>query len=284
MANELAVFQDRIRKVWHEGEWWFSVVDVVEILTDSPSPRQYWGMLKKRLADEGADQPLTNCLQLKMRAADGKMRTTDAATTETLLRIIQSIPSPKAEPFKAWLAAVGTERIQEEVAPTLSELRLMNNYRRLGYTDKWITARMEKLRSRSAIVFEWGARGAVEGRQFAQLTDTLSKGTFDITTREHRQVKGLSGKHNLQDSMTPVELALSTLAEVTATELHRQRESEGFNKLQADCQDGGKIAGDARRHFEEVSSKPVVSSVNYKQLQRERQRELQPGLFDQPED
>ena len=284
MADELAVFQDRIRRVWHKGEWWFSVVDVIEILTDSPSPRQYWGMLKKRLADEGAYQPLTNCLQLKMKAADGKMRTTDAATTETLLRIIQSVPSPKAEPFKAWLAAVGTERIQEEVAPTLSELRLMNNYRKLGYTDKWITARMEKLRSRSAIVFEWGARGAVEGRQFATLTDTLSKGTFDITTREHRQVKGLSGKHNLQDSMTPVELALSTLAEAAATELHRQRESDGFNQLQADCQDGGRIAGNARREFEAISGEPVVSPVNYKQLQRERQRELQPGLFGQTED
>ena len=281
--QELAIFTDRIRRVWYEGEWWYAVVDVVTVLSESPSPAPYWRMLKKKLVDEGSES-VRNLYELKMQAPDGKMRMTDSATTETLLRIIQSIPSPKAEPFKAWLAAVGAERIQEEVAPTLSELRLMNNYRRLGYTDKWITARMEKLRSRSAVVFEWGARGAVEGRQFAKLTDTLSKGTFDITTREHRQVKGISGKHNLKDSMTPVELALSTLAEVTATELHRQRESEGFNQLQADCQVGGRIAGNARREFEAVSGEPVVSPVNYQQLQRERQRELQPRLFEQTED
>jgi BRO family, N-terminal domain len=191
----LAVFHERIRRTWHENDWWFSVIDVVGILADAAVPRTYWAILKRRMQEEGSSETLSKCKQLKMQAADGKMRTTDAATTETLLRIIQSIPSPKAEPFKTWLAAVGTERIQEEVAPTLSELRLMNNYRRLGYSDKWITARMEKLRSRSAIVFEWGARGAVEGTQFAKLTETLSKGTFDITTREHRQVKGLSGKH-----------------------------------------------------------------------------------------
>ena len=132
MADELAMFQDRIRKVWYQNEWWFSVVDVVAVLTDSPSPRQYWGMLKKRLADEGADQPLTDCLQLKMQAADGKMRTTDAATTETMLRIIQSIPSPKAEPFKQWLAKVGTERLQEEVEPSLAEERLIQAYQQEG--------------------------------------------------------------------------------------------------------------------------------------------------------
>jgi DNA-damage-inducible protein D len=285
MADELAVFQDRIRKVWHENEWWFSVVDVVEVLTDSPSPRQYWGMLKKRMTDEGATQSLTDCLQLKMRSRDGKLYKTDAATTETILRIIQSIPSPRAEPFKQWLAAVGTERIQEaQAAPTVAELRLMANYRRLGYNDKWIMARMEKLRARSAIIFEWGARGAVENRHFARLTDTLSKGTFDITTREHRQVKGLAGKHNLQDSMTPVELALSTLSEVTAVEFHQARDSQGVNQLQEDCRDAGDIAGNARREIEQRIGKPVVSSTNYKQLQQERQRELQPGLFDQPED
>jgi hypothetical protein len=219
-----------------------------------------------------------------MLSSDGKHYKTDAANTETMLRIVQSIPSPKAEPFKQWLAQVGTERIQEEVAPSLAELRLMNNYRRLGYNDEWIMARMEKLRSRSAIVFEWGARGAVENRHFAKLTDTLSKGTFDITTREHRQIKGIAGKHNLQDSMTPVELALSTLSEVAATELHQKRDSQGFYALQFDCQDAGRIAGDARRQFEAISGEPVVSPVNYKQLQRERQRELQPPLFDQAEE
>jgi len=284
VSNELAVFQDRIRRVWHNNEWWFSIVDVIEVLTGSPKPRQYWNNLKRRLSDEGFIQLSSKWLQLKFQASDGKHYKSDAANTETILRIIQSIPSPKAEPFKLWLAAVGTERIQEEAVPSLAELRLMNNYRRLGYNDEWISARMEKLRSRSAIVFEWGARGAVENKHFARLTDTLSKGTFDITTREHREIKGVSGKRNLQDSMTPVELALSTLSEVTATDLHQRHDSQGFNQLQADCRIAGNIAGDARQKIEQALGEPVVSPINYKQLQHERQRELQPGLFDQPED
>jgi DNA-damage-inducible protein D len=282
MANELAVFQDRIRRVWHEGEWWFSVVDVAGVLTDSPNPRNSWSMLKRKLVDEGGSETYRNCVQLKMQAPDGKMRSTDAANTKTILRIIQSIPSPNAEPVKQWLAAVGAEKAQEQV-PTVAELRLMANYRRQGYNDEWIAARMKKLGSRSVIVFEWGSRGATEGRQFALLTDTLSKGTFEITTREHRQVKGLSGKHNLQDSMTAVELALSTLAEVTATDFHQKNDSQGFNQLQADCHDAGEIAGDARRKIEQRNGRPVVSPINYKQLQQERRRELQPGLFDQLE-
>jgi hypothetical protein len=279
MADELAIYQDRIRKVWHEGEWWFSVVDVVGILSDSPNPAGYWRVLKSRLKSEGSES-VTHCNGLKMKSLDGKMRTTDAATTETILRIIQSIPSPKAEPFKLWLAQVGTERLQEEAELSLAEERLMKLYQKKGYTDQWIHARLEKIRARSAVTIQWGLRGAQEGREFAQLTDTLSKGTFDITTGEHRQIKGISGKHNLQDSMTAVELALSTLAEVTATAIHQERDSQGYNQLQRDCTTAGRISGNARREVEEATGKPVVTSTNYQQLQQERQQELQPPLFD----
>jgi hypothetical protein len=279
MAGELEAFQARIRKVWHEGEWWFSVVDVVGILSESPNPAGYWRVLKSRLKSEGSES-VTNCNGLKMKSPDGKMRTTDAATTETILRIIQSIPSPKAEPFKLWLAQVGTERLQEEAKLSLAEERLMKLYQKKGYTDQWIHARLEKIRARSAVTIQWGLRGAQEGREFAQLTDTLSKGTFDITTGEHRQIKGISGKHNLQDSMTAVELALSTLAEVTATAIHQERDSQGYDQLQRDCTTAGRISGNARREVEEATGKPVVTSTNYTQLQQERQRELQPPLFD----
>jgi DNA-damage-inducible protein D len=280
MAGELEVFQDRIRRVWHEDEWWFSVVDVVEVLTDSPRPSKYWTDMKQRIQDEGFVELSAKCGRLKMRSADGKMRITDAANTETLLRIIQSIPSPKAEPFKRWLAQVGTERLQEEAEVSLAEERLMKLYQKKGYTDQWIHARLEKIRARSAVTLEWGVRGAKEGREFAQLTDTLSKGTFDITTGEHRQIKGISGKHNLQDSMTAVELALSTLAEVTTTAIHQERDSQGYNQLQRDCTTAGKISGNARREVEEATGKPVVTSTNYQQLQQERQAELQPPLFE----
>jgi hypothetical protein len=284
MADELAIYQDHIRKVWHEDEWWFSVVDVVGVLTDSPNPRRYWMDMKRDLAAEGFGEVYAQSVQLKMKAADGKLRTTDAANTETVLRIVQSIRSPKAEPFKRWLAKVGTERLQEDAELTLAEERLMKLYQKKGYTDQWVHARLEKIRARSAVTIEWDLRGAKEGREFAQLTDTLSRGTFDITTGEHRQMKGISTRHNLQDSMTAVELALSTLAEVTATAIHQERDSHGYNQLQRDCSAAGRVSGNARREVEELTGKPVVSSTNYKQLQQERQRELQPGLFDQPED
>ncbi len=216
MADELAVFQDRIRKVWNKGEWWFSVVDVVEVLTDSPKPRQYWSNLKRRMHDEGFTQLSSEWLQLRMPSSDGKHYKTDAANTETLLRIIQSIPSPKAEPFKRWLARVGTERIQEEAELTPAEKRLRARYRQLGYTDAWINRRLETIRTRDTITDEWHDRGAKPGRQYAVLTDTLSNGAFDITTAEHRQIKGLTRRDNLQDSQTILELAITGLAEATA--------------------------------------------------------------------
>ncbi len=281
MADELAVFQDRIRKVWYEDEWWFSLVDVVGLLSDSPTPRMYWADMKRQVHAEGFVEVLVKIQQLKMRATDGKMRTTDAANTETLLRIIQSIPSPRAEPFKQWLAKVGTERIQEEAELTPAEKRLRARYRQLGYTDHWIGKRLEAIQRRTAVTDEWGLRGAKKGREYAVLTDTLSVGAFDITTAEHRQIKVLTRRDNLQDSETIMELAITSLADAAAITLHQKRDSQGLPALQGDCHEAGRIAGNARREFEEVSGEPVVSPVNYKQLQRERQQELQPPLFDQ---
>jgi DNA-damage-inducible protein D len=284
MANELAVFQDRIRKVWYEGEWWFSVTDVVAVLTDSPNPRNYWAVLKRRLADEGADQTVTKCHQLKMRAADGKLRTTDAATTETLLRIIQSIPSPKAEPFKQWLAKVGTERAQEEDQPGKAEERLIQTYRRRGYTDAWISQRLKTIYTCNEVTSEWMDRGATKDKQIAALTDTLSVDSLGLTTGEHKALKDLRPRDNLRDSETIMELAITGLAEATAVTLHQKRDTQGFPALQNDCHDAGKVARDARLQVEAMTGEPVVSSTNHKQLQKERQRELQPGLFDQSED
>jgi hypothetical protein len=235
-------------------------------------------MLKKRLTDEGAAQSLTDCLQLKMQSRDRKHYKTDAANTETILRIIQSIPSPKAEPFKRWLARVGTERLHEDAgALTPAERRLASNYRRQGYVDSWINDRLRAIRDRNGVTGEWGLRGAKKGREYAALTDTLSVGAFDITTAEHRQIKGLSARDNLQDSETSMELAITGLADAAARRLHQTRDSQGFNKLQADCQDAGKIVGDARRQFEEVAGEKVVSPINYKQLQQERRASYSRG-------
>jgi hypothetical protein len=283
MADELAIYQDRIRRVWLDDQWWFSVVDVVGVLTDSPTPRTYWAVLKRRLQDEGAGQTLTNCKQLKMQAADGRMRTTDAGNTETILRIVQSIPSPKAEPFKRWLAQVGTERLQEEIEPSLAEQRLMQTYRRKGYSDAWISQRLKTIYTRNEVTMEWAERGATKDRQIAALTDTLSVGGLGITTRDHKALKGLKAKDNLRDSQTIMELAITGLAEATAVTLHQERDTQGFPSLQDDCHEAGKIAGDARRQVEQATGKPVVSSANHKQLRQERQKELQPGLFEADE-
>lgn len=273
--------EERIRRVWHEGRWFFSIIDVIGFLTGSPNPRNYWNMLKRRLTDEGATETYTNCVQLKILAADGKQRLTDAADTETMLRIIQSVPSPKAEPFKQWLARVGTERLREMDDPALAADRMRKEYQRLGYSDAWISERLKNVVIRNELTDEWRERGAEEGREFALLTDTLSRGTFDITTGEHRKVKHIGAGQNLRDSMTPLELALTSLAEATATEVHQTRDSSGFTELQRDTRDAGKVAGNARRDVETLTGKPVVSPANYKQLRQERQRELQPPLLTQ---
>jgi hypothetical protein len=285
MADELVVFQDRIRKVWHDEQWWFSVVDVIGVLTDSPSPRQYWSNLKRRLHDEGFTQLSSKWLQLKMLSADGKHYRTDAADTETILRIIQSIPSPKAEPFKRWLAKVGTERAKEDVQPSEGIERLIRQYRRQGYTEAWISQRLQNIVYHDGVTAEWADRGAGQSRQIAALTDVLSKGSFGVTTSQHKLFKGLKPSDNLRDSETILELAITGLAEATAATLHRNRDTQGYPALRGDCQEAGDVAKDARQRVEQATRKPVLSSTNFRQLQQERQAELQPPLFgtDTPE-
>jgi DNA-damage-inducible protein D len=193
----------RIRMKWHDGRLYTSVIDVVGYLTDSPIPRNYWYLLKRRLTEEGSEVH-TFCMQLKLRSPDGKLRETDCADTETMLRIVQSIPSPKAEPFKLWLAHVGTERLQDDAVE-----RIRKDYERLGYGTSWIDERLKNVVARNALTDEWRERGAEEGKEFALLTDTISTGTFALTTAEHRQYKHLPKSANLRDSMTPIELTLT---------------------------------------------------------------------------
>ena len=286
--GNLAIFDDeqaeeRIRRVWHDSRWLYSVIDVIGFLTDSSRPRKYWSDLKSKLQAEGAELS-AKIGQLKMASADGKHRLTDAADEVTILRIVQSVPSPKAEPFKRWLAKVGSERLNALNDPALTADQMRKDYQRLGYSAAWITERLKNAAIRNELTAEWRERGADERREYASLTDTLSKGTFDITTGEHRKVKHISTRQNLRDSMTPLELALTSLAEATATEVHQTRESQGFIELQRDALDAGKVAGNARRDVETLTGKPVVSSTNYRQLQQERQRELQPPLLEMPTD
>jgi DNA-damage-inducible protein D len=281
--TNLELFDDeradtQIRKVWHDGRWFFSVIDVIGALTGSERPRKYWNDLKTRLAQEGSEVS-AKIGQLKMPAPDGKQRLTDAADTETLLRLIQSIPSPRVEPLKQWLARVGTERIADLEDPALAADRLRREYQRLGYSSEWIKARLENIVARTELTTEWAERGAEEGREFALLTDVLSRGTFELTTAQHKTVKGLKARHNLRDSMTPLELALATLAEVTSTAIHQAHDSQGFVELQRDAHEAGEVGGAARRDIEARLQRPVVSPENYKTLRQGRQRELQPPLL-----
>ena len=255
-----------IRRVFHEGRWFFSVIDVVGLLTDSASPRRYWTDMKRRVQDEGFREVYAKCVQLKMVAPDGKQRLTDAADAETLFRIIQSIPSPKAEPFKQWLAKVGRERLDEIEHPELVADRLRQQYRALGYSDEWIDRRLQGIVIRDELTNEWRGRGAQEGREFASLTDTLQQGTFDLSTSEHRQVKHIGQRQNLRDSMTTMELLLTALSEETARELHQARDSQGYGELHRDAGEAGEVGGAARRDIEARTGRPVVSGENYKAL------------------
>ena len=278
--------KERIRYVIHEGEAWYSVVDVIGLLTDSPNPRNYWNMMRQRLAsDEGFVEVYTKCVQLKMLASDGKQRLTDAANEETLLRIIQSVPSPKAEPFKQWLASVGHERLEEMRNPALVADRMSREYAALGYTDEWIGQRLKGILVRDELTQEWRARGAHEGKEFATLTETIHGGTFDLSTSDHRKVKRIGPRANLRDSMTNMELVLTALGEETARTLHQSRDSEGFDELRTDAGDAGELAGATRQEIEALIGRPVVSGENYKTLRQGRQRELQSPLFaDIPDD
>jgi DNA-damage-inducible protein D len=281
-GGELALFDEetaekQIRRTWHEGRWFFSVIDVIALLTGAQIPRNYWSDLKRRLAqDEGFVELHAKIVQLRMTATDGKQRLTDAADTETLLRLIQSIPSPKAEPFKQWLARVGTERLAEVENPELAADRMRRTYLAQGYSEEWVNARLQGIMVRDELTTEWRERGAEEGREFAILTDILHRGAFDVTTAEHKAIKHLRTRHNLRDSMTTLELALTILAEATSTALHQAHDSQGFGELQSDTREAGDVAGTARRDIEARTGQPVVSAENFKTL---TERDRQPSLF-----
>lgn len=255
-------FEDRqIRTAWDEQseEWYFSIVDVVSVLTDSADPSAYWRKLKQRLREEG-NETVTSCHALKMTAADGKMRLTDVATTGQLLRIIQSIPSKKAEPFKLWLAQLGRERIEENIDPELSIDRALETYARKGYAREWINQRLQAIAARKELTDEWQDRGVSQGREFAILTDEITRAWSGMSTRQYKKLKGLK-KENLRDNMTTLELVLNMLAEAT-TEFSRQEQPQGFEASRQVARAAGAVAGDARRSIEARTGKPVSTSAN----------------------
>lgn len=269
--DQIQLFENkRIRTAWdaEKEEWYFSIVDVVAVLTDQPDARHastYWAVLKKRLNNEGAGQLITNCKQLKMTATDGKKRLTDVADTEQLLRIIQSIPSPKAEPFKLWLAQVGRERIEETIDPELTIDRALETYLRKGYSHEWINQRLQAIQVRKELTDEWDARGVQKGVEYAILTDEITKAWSGMNTRQYKNLKGLK-KENLRDNMTTLELVLNMLAEATTTEISRQKAPEGLRENVEVARSGGKVAGDARKAIERQTGVPVITSKSAAQL------------------
>lgn len=268
--DKIQLFEDkRIRTAWDEEkeEWYFSIVDVVAVLTeqsDYQAARNYWKVTKKRLKDEG-NETVTSCNQLKMTASDGKKRLTDVADTEQLLRIIQSIPSPKAEPFKLWLAQVGRERIEETIDPELTIERALETYLKKGYTREWINQRLQAIQVRKELTDEWDARGVQKGVEYAILTDEISRAWSGMSTRQYKNLKGLK-KENLRDNMTTLELVLNMLAEATTTEISKQKAPETFSENIDVARAGGKVAGDARKAIESQTGVPVITSKNAAQL------------------
>ena len=260
--NKIILFQDKtIRRVWYKNEWWFAVVDVVEVLTDSVNPRDYWKKIRRR------DKELnfyvgTNCPQVKMLTNTGKKRKVLAGNPEHIFRIIQSIPSPKAEPFKRWLAKVGYERVQEIENPELAQERMKKLYEQKGYPKGWIDKRLRGIAVRQTLTDEWQERGAKEGIEYAILTNEIMKGTFGMDVAGYKEFKNLQ-RENLRDHMTDLELILTMLGEATTTKLTTDRDSKGFKKLKNDAKDGGKVAGRTRKDIERVSKKKVVSKKNF---------------------
>lgn len=269
-AESLQLFEDQpIRTAWdtESEEWFFSIVDVVGVLTDQPDARhaaKYWSVLKVRLKKEGSELP-TNCSQLKMKSADGKRYSTDVANTEQLLRIIQSIPSKKAEPFKLWLAQVGRERIDETLDPELIAERLVSTYERAGYTREWINQRLQAISARKELTDEWKGRGIQQGKEFAILTDELTRAWSGMTTRQYKNLKGLK-KQSLRDNMSTTELTLNQLAEVATRELSQQGQPVGFEENKRIAHVGGSVAGNARKDLEQRLGRPIITSQNAAQL------------------
>ena len=263
--TDIQLFQNqKIRTKWDEEieEYYFSVIDVIAILTESKKPRDYWYRLKKRELENGIDLS-TNCRRLKMPARDGKLRETDAATRKQLLRIIQAVPSPNAEPLKQWLAQVGSERLDEITDPEISIERAINTYREKGYGEEWITQRMRSIEIRKDLTAEWDRSGVKQGTEYAILTNEISNASFGITTGQHKKIKGLK-KENLRDNMTNAELVITMLGELATTEISKSENPDGFDESKIVAHDGGSIAGNARRELEERTGKKVVSSKNSK--------------------
>ena len=261
----LKLFEEKkVRTVWDDEQekWYFSIVDVVSILTESTDGRKYWNKLKQRLKEEG-NETVTNCHQLKMQAVDGKMRLTDVADTEQLLRLIQSIPSPKAEPFKLWMAQVASERLNQIQDPELSIEQALQDYKRLGYSDNWINQRLKSIEIRKDLTDEWKKRGLQEGVQFATLTDVIYQTWSDMTSKEYKQFKGLK-KENLRDNMTNKELVLNMLAELSTKEISEISDPETFNDHIDIAQQGGEVARNARLELEAKTGKRVISPLNAK--------------------
>ncbi len=264
-STKIAIFKGKeIRKMIYRNEWWFSVVDIAQVLTDQPedyAARKYWNKLAQRLRDEGSEV-VTNCHRLKLIAPDGKLRETDCANTEGIFRIIQSIPSPKAEPFKRWLAKVGYERIQEIEDPELATKRTRALYKAKGYSDGWIEKRMRGIAIREELTDEWQKRGAALQKDYEILTAEISKATFGITPKQYKKLKGLQ-RQNLRDHMDDFELIFTMLGERATTEIHRTEDSRGVPKLTQDAKEGGDIAGGARKKLEKRLGRPIVSKKNF---------------------
>ena len=265
--NAIKLFEDKqVRSVWDEDaeKWYISIVDVVSVLTDSVDGRKYWNKLKQRLKEEG-NETVTNCHQLKMQASDGKMRLTDVADVEQLFRLIQSIPSPKAEPFKMWLAEVGRERLEEIDDPEQGIDRMMEYYHRKGYSDNWINQRLKSFEVRRELTDEWERRGVKKGQEFATLTDIITHGWAGMTTKEYKRYKGLKTE-SLRDNMTNLELVLNMLAEATTTEISKEKKPKTVAENRKIAYQGGTIAGNTRKEIEAKTGKKVVSRLNAKAL------------------
>jgi methylphosphotriester-DNA--protein-cysteine methyltransferase len=270
--SRMVVFQEKsIRRILHDNEWWFSVIDVVAVLTDSLNPRDYWFKMKIRVKSDDGLELSTICRQFKLPAPDGKQRETDCANTEGLFRIIQSIPSPKAEPFKRWLAKVGYERVQEIEDPELATKRTKALYRAKGYSDDWIEKRMRGIAIRAELTDEWKKRQVGQEREYAILTAEISKATFGLTPSEYKDLKSLE-RENLRDHMNDLELIFSMLGEAATTEITKTQDAQGFDENRTAAKKGGKIAGDAREKLEKETKRMVVSKDNYLDAPEKRKR------------
>ena len=267
----IIVFQGKnIRRIWHNDEWYFSVVDVVEVLTESKDAKDYWYRLKKRETEYGIELS-TNCRQLKLPAADGKLYATDCANTKNMFRIIQSIPSKKAEPFKLWLAEVGYDRVKEIENPELAQKRMKELFKQKGYSDEWIEKRVRGIVIRDELTDEWDKRGVQEDKEYAILTAEISKATFGLTPSEYKDFKGLK-RENLRDHMNDLELIFTMLGEASTTKIARSKDAQGFSENKIAAQKGGKISGDAREQLEIESSEKVVTPENYLEISEKKKR------------